>query len=271
MRTALLLTAICFGSTVASAQAEKRPEVLILGTFHMSNPGRDVQNMQADDMLSERRQREIMALMEVLRRFRPTKIAIEDNVNSSRAKRQFADYVAGTYTLSRNEIDQIGYRLAKELGHTTIYPVDEDGEYQYMRVRHYAIAKGMKSQFDSMEAQSAAGVKRAGEFLRTHTVIDMLARINEDSSVAKSLAGDYSYVQFGEPWEYAGSDLLTYWFQRNMRIYRNIQMLATSADDRLLVIYGGGHLPWLRGAVAGDVKFTLRKFSEFVTPLHPGS
>ena len=37
------------------AQSDARPEVLVLGTYHMSNPGHDVYNMQADDVLSARR------------------------------------------------------------------------------------------------------------------------------------------------------------------------------------------------------------------------
>jgi len=37
---------------VAWSQADPRPEILVLGTYHMANPGHDVHNMQADDVLS---------------------------------------------------------------------------------------------------------------------------------------------------------------------------------------------------------------------------
>src|ERR1700681_805348 len=102
-------------------QSDARPEILVLGTYHMSNPGHDIYNMQADDVLSPKRQQEIAQLIEVLKRFHPTKIAIEADVGSQRVAQQYSDYLAGKYALSRNEIDQIGYRLAKELAHRTIY------------------------------------------------------------------------------------------------------------------------------------------------------
>jgi hypothetical protein len=113
--------------TASWAQSDARPEILLLGTYHMANPGHDIHNMQADDVLSPRRQQEIAQLIETLKRFHPTKIAIEADAGSQRVAREYSDYLAGKYTLSRNEIDQIGYRLAKELGHHTVYPVDADG------------------------------------------------------------------------------------------------------------------------------------------------
>lgn len=244
------------------SQPTARPEILILGTFHMANPGHDVHDIDADDVLSARRQREIAALVEVLKRFRPTKIAVEAHVGSTSVERRYADYLAGTYTLTRNEIDQIGYRLAAALGHSTIYPVDEDGEFQYVRVRDYAVAKGLTAAFDSMEARNAARAKRQGEFLATHSILETLAYMNADSTAAGTLASDFAFVRFGDPWEYAGSDLLTFWIQRNLRIYRNIQALATSPDDRILVIYGAGHLPWLRLAAANDRTVRLRTLAD---------
>src|SRR3954465_14629793 len=91
-------------STLATADA--RPEILVLGTYHMANPGHDIYNMKADDVLSEKRQQEIAQLIEVLKRFHPTKIAIESNVGNSKRPQQYADYLAGKYTLTQNEIDQ---------------------------------------------------------------------------------------------------------------------------------------------------------------------
>jgi len=50
--------------------------------------------------------------------------------------------VAGTHELTRNEIEQVGFRLAKKLGHRTVYPVDADGEFPYQRVVDYGKATG---------------------------------------------------------------------------------------------------------------------------------
>src|SRR5438128_9151913 len=120
MKYVVLVLATLTKSITSCAQSESRPEILVLGTYHMANPGHDIFNMQADDVLAPKRQQEIAQLIEVLKKFHPTKIAIEADIWSKRVGQQYSDYVAGKYTLSRNEIDQIGYRLAKELGHKSV-------------------------------------------------------------------------------------------------------------------------------------------------------
>ena len=62
MRKIVLLLAGLAMSTAAMAQVDERPEILVLGTYHMANPGRDVYNMQADDVLAPKRQQEMAQL-----------------------------------------------------------------------------------------------------------------------------------------------------------------------------------------------------------------
>jgi len=263
MRKVLLCFAVVAISATCWGQSEARPEILVLGTYHMANPGRDIHNMQADDVLAPKRQQEIAQLIDVLKKFQPTKVAIEADVGSERVTQQYADYVAGKYTLSGNETNQIGYRLAKEMGHKTIYPVDEEGDFPWGRVLNYAKANGMADKFAALDDTMGKQVKEQDEFLRAHTILEMYQYLNSDSMSAKGVAFYYSIVPFGDPGDYAGPDLLAAWYQRNIRIYHNIVKLIDSPNDRILVIYGAGHLGWLQQDIASDATVKLRKFSEF--------
>lgn len=48
-----------------------------------------------------------------------------------------------------------------------------------------------------------------------------------------------------------------------MRIYSNIAQLADSPNQRVLVIFGAGHLGWLQHDFSSDPTIRLRKLSEF--------
>jgi hypothetical protein len=263
MKTALVLAALLLPGA-AWCQAEGRPEILVLGTFHMANPGRDLHNMSADDVLVPRRQQEIAQLVEVLTRFRPTKIAIESTVGSSRVTGHYADYLAGKYELTRNEDEQIGFRLARELGHKEIYPVDEDGDFPYGRVVNYAKATGGTARLDAVQAGIEKRVREQDDYLHSHTVLETLTLMNSDATVARDVASYFAFVPFGDPDDYAGPDLLAMWYQRNVRIYRNIVALIGSPEERILVIYGAGHLGWLRQDAVNDAGVRLRKLGDFV-------
>jgi hypothetical protein len=268
MRKILLLFAVVaiqgglWAQESETKEATSKPEILVLGTYHMANPGRDIFNMQADDVLAPKRQQEIAQLLEVLKKFGPTKIAIESDVGSDRRPKQYAEYLAGKYTLTANEIEQVGFRLAKELGHKQIYPVDVDGDFPMQRVINYAKANGKGDQLEAMMSGWGTIVKEQGEFLRTHTVLEMLEFINADARVANDVATYFAIVPYGDPGDSAGADLLASWYQRNIRIYQNIRKLAGSPNDRILVVYGAGHLGWLQQDIANDASVKLRRLSE---------
>lgn len=84
-------TCICFGQTISIKEAnsklatifkvkESRPEVLLLGTFHFDYPNKDSYKTPDSlrvDILSKQRQKEVLEVLAILKRFNPTKIAIE--------------------------------------------------------------------------------------------------------------------------------------------------------------------------------------------------
>jgi hypothetical protein len=249
----------------ASAQGPApaaRAEVLVLGVYHMANPGRDIFNMKADDVLAPTRQAEITRLIEVLKGFRPTKVAVERDVLDDRAPRDYADYLAGTHELTRNEIEQVGFRLARELGHKTVYPVDSDGEFPYPRLVNYAKASGRSKELDAIMGGFGAEVKAQGEYLASHTILETLLYINGGDKVAREVGLYQRMAHLGEPGDWAGADLLADWYRRNMRIYSNVTRLVDSPDERVLVIFGAGHLGWLHQAVASDPTLRLRTLAD---------
>ena len=253
-------------TAIAQTAPPQRAEILILGTYHMANPGHDIFNMSADDVLSPKRQAEIGQLLKVLKRFKPTKIAIESTVYEDRRPKQYSDYLAGKYTLTSNEIDQIGFRLAKELAMKAIYPVDIDGDFPWQRVINFAKAKGKSQIMDQISSEIGEMVKQQDAYLHSHSVLETLLYMNDDKKAAQDVGFYYREALLGEPGDYAGPDLLASWYQRNIRIYCNIAKTIESPNERVLVIYGAGHLGWLQQDVANDPAMRLRKLSEFVRP-----
>jgi hypothetical protein len=239
-----------------------RPEVFVLGTFHMANPGHDINNMHVDDVLSEARQAQIAQVVAVLERFRPTKIAIESDVTNDAVPVRYREYLADRHELTRNEIEQLGFRLARQLGHPTIYAVDADGDFPWPRLSDYAKAHSV-ALFDSVSNEFAQYTKEMDAYLASHTILETLSRTNADSIVALT-SGTYARIgHIGEPWDWAGPDLLADWYRRNIRIYNNVTRLITSPEDRVLVIFGYGHLALLRQDFAADPTLRLRRLADF--------
>ena len=72
-----------------------------------------------------KRQREIEQLVTQLTAFQPTKIALEaDERFDTQINADYQGYLEGAYELKRDEGNQIGFRLAKQMGHPKLYGVD---------------------------------------------------------------------------------------------------------------------------------------------------
>jgi len=69
----------------------------------MSNPGHDIFNMRADDVLAPKRQAEIAQVIAALKNFHPTKVAVEGDVGDDRIPKRYADYLAGKHNITRND------------------------------------------------------------------------------------------------------------------------------------------------------------------------
>jgi hypothetical protein len=265
--TCIILLTVAAAAQQTPAQtsppSSQHAEILVVGVYHMANPGHDIYNTQADDVLAPKRQAEMAQLMELLKRFHPTKIAVERDAWDKRIGADYADYLSGKHELTRNEVEQVGFRLAKERGHKTVYPVDADGEFLYQHLVNYAKATGHSKELEAIMSGFEAKTKAQSQYLASHTVLETLLYMNADDKPAQEIGLYYRMAAMGEEGDWAGADLLAEWVRRNARIYTNIVRLIDSPADRILVIYGSGHLGWLQHDLASNPDLRLRKLAEF--------
>ena len=105
--------------------------MLLVGTYHFSNPGADLSNVEAVDVTSPDRQAELQAVTDALARFRPDYVGVE--WPASDADTAYDQYRAGTLPPSRNEVVQLGFRLAAQRKLERVHGLDVPGDFQIGR------------------------------------------------------------------------------------------------------------------------------------------
>ncbi|MBW3655518.1 MAG: hypothetical protein KY444_05395 [Gemmatimonadetes bacterium] len=264
-----LLAALAL-ATGAAAQTAPRAQVMVLGTPHWDNPGQDYANTQVDDVLSARRQAEIAALAAALAGFRPTRIAVEvPPARDSAVNARYQAYRRGEAALGRNEIDQIGFRLAHMLGHPRVYAVDHRQDLDVGGVLGWAARNGQADaaqRIGGMIQQLVAGKSAAvadaplGEVLR-----------RENSPAADSLESLYlHFVPIGNDTSFIGAEMVASWYARNLKIFANITRVALPGE-RVLVIMGTGHGPLLRRYVDEHPDYDLVHATAFLERFRPSA
>ncbi|MDR3792578.1 MAG: DUF5694 domain-containing protein [Terracidiphilus sp.] len=249
---------------VDASSATPQAEVLLLGTYHMNNPGRDIHNMKADDVLTPQRQAEIEELTTVLARFRPTKIAIEwDAGDQTGLDRVYGEYVAGQRQLSRDERQQVGMRLAKHMNLKKIYAINTMWDFPYGSVINWAKANGRSAEIEALDRIGSEQSKADGEYLLSHTVLDMYRRLNSPASISANAATYARLGHFGDDSDPAGARLLTRWYERNTFILISL-LGVVEPGDRVFVLYGAGHQTLLHRFIADDPTLKLRTLDELL-------
>ena len=263
MRTLILLGALLSLSGIAVAQdpiaalrSEPQARVLVVGVFHLQDAGHDTYKPQFPyDIRTPQRQRDLEEVLDRLAAWRPTRIAIEANPErQARLDSLFAVYPGNGMDTLRNEIYQIGFRLARRLGLPGVNCVDADGrsldstmtQEEWQR-RQAALARGPLSTTD-WDARFTA-LYRADDSLKTvRTLRQTLLYINSPERLRAGhghyLVGD---LLNGAPGDYFGADgFISLWYNRNLRIYSNLARLIRTPRERILLIIGAGHVPILQ-------------------------
>lgn len=259
----LLASSGALGQNANPGSAPKA-HVLVLGTFHMANPGRDVFNLKVDDMRAPKRQAEIAAFVENLKAFHPTKIAVEAPLGDAKTSRNYRDFLAGSYELTANETDQIAFRLAKELGQKQVYPIDIMGDFPFEPVQAFAKKYGKEQLLSDVTASAPRELEQESNILKDGTVTDLFLHINADQQVREGNALYMGMARFAGNGEYPGPDLMAAWYQRNARIFSNLRNIMDSPEDRVLVIYGAGHAYWLQRNVLDSDDLVLERLADYV-------
>jgi hypothetical protein len=246
-----------------------RARLLILGTFHFADAGLDeYKPVRRFDPSSEERRREIAEVVERLAAFRPTKVAVEwPKEQQDDADRLYAAFRGGERRDDPNEVSQLGFRLAERMGHERVWLVDVQGRHYEPPIDRQAIAKswGEEARLDSRWWPAYERLAAWTDELKTRIpLLEQLLLLGSETALRAShgqyLIGGFQLVR-GD--EYPGPDHLAgWWYDRNLRIFANVQALIESPEERIVLIIGQGHAPILRHAAQASPEVELVEVRE---------
>ena len=246
-------------------------KIMILGTYHMANPGLDGRNLEADDVLLPKRQREIAELIEKLARFNPTKIAVESPYSERvELNNRYRKFLTGEYKLTRNETEQIGFQLAERLNHKTLNAVDYPMFMSGLRYDELEFPKPKPTPAPTpggTEAKTAPPALSEGDLLlRRSTVTEFLLYINNPEKARRHHGEDYlrQLMPDDNAAIYEGADRIANWYKRELRIFANLNRITEFPNDRILLIIGSGHLKILRDFALDSPQFCLVEVESYL-------
>ena len=247
-------------------------KVLLLGTFHFGYPNLDSHKTDSSkyiDVLSAVRQKELEELIKVIRRFNPTRIYVEGS-SQLRIDSLYNNYLDGKSQLRRNEIDQVAFRLGKMVGLKKMFAVDATS---FINDYHKTIPlldtlSVMSQPSDSLRDkywnQKYTEMYDTGDSLDlTLTMLENFLLMAEPA-ILRRYHGHYLSAGFNTT-NNAGPDLLSvWWYSRNLRIFNNILNTKPTSNDRIIILFGNGHMPILKQCFESSPEFQLVELKQLL-------
>lgn len=268
----LLLTICCLfmihGIYGQTPNLPPQTKVMTLGVFHFDYPNLDAVKTAENDKISvldEPFQKEIKSVCRALEKFNPTIIAVEFTPDKQhQIDSLYLQYKAGSFNLRRNEVYQLGFRIASQLNLDRVYCVDDQGKH-YENIEAIFNDSARLSKFgdyylNSRDTLYEVAVSRN----KISSIIDVLYESNRPENIKERLANyllhPFKYEEHAG--DFTGVDFETgRWYNRNLRIFRNIQRISPKSEDRILLIIGSEHLNLL------NLFFDTSREFELVSPL----
>ncbi|MFG6117079.1 DUF5694 domain-containing protein [Halobacillus sp. MO56] len=211
-----------------------KPQLLMLGTFHL----------EMNPELVNHHHKQISSIAQSLKAFAPTKIAVEKTfLLENELNRKLEAYKSGNFKLGYDIVDQLGYRLAEQLGLEEVVPVDEDVNMN---------APALNQVFEWAENYQPGLLQEIVEIQQQlvacapddNPPLTQLQAIN--SPEYRKLIGKL-YMKLalvGDPQHQVGAAWLKQWHHRDLAIFANVSRQAAQSD-RILLMIGKDHLPLL--------------------------
>lgn len=253
---------------------QKRPKVLLVGTFHFAYYDQDTYKTDPDkrvDISSPKRQKEILELVDYLSRFKPSKIFVEDFNTDNALMNNLNAYKSGDYQLSVDEIDQIAFRLASKFELDTLYAVDEKSMmndlYNNPKTKAYIeeLTKGLD--FNADFRDSEIGQKYLewyeidDDYLLEATLLDYFKHLNSEVYQNRGYFNEFAgIINKTSP---RVADVLTLGqTSRNMRILQRITSEINNDEDRVLILFGSSHTESFKPFFKASPEHQLIQFGE---------
>lgn len=249
---------------------DPKTTVLVVGSFHFDYPNQDAHKTKKSDqvdVLEPKTAAEVTELINYIKKFKPTKIAIEAWPDW-KANEKLKEYKDGKYRDQRDERYQLAMRIATELKINELYSIDAnsvlDDFTEKFGKKDSLYFKNMLKDYDFLSDDRIS--KQYNTFIKNterknfKSLLDMFKYMNSKEyhqyEYGAYLTGDFKLR------EHDGADLLAlYWYNRNLRMFRKIQDIPKNAEDRILVIAGNGHATVLRQLFTSSPEYEYVEFS----------
>jgi len=233
-------------------------KVLNFGAFHMGSTT-DAHTTEFDQHKKENQLR-LHEIVKKIALFKPTVIVLEKlPENNEKLQAQYKKYIKNPNMSFKNpsEVELLAFELGRLSKTERIYGIDHKMSYNYM------IAKDIENSIDSsfinnfymnpMQFYPEVDIDED-----TLDLLDKLKLTNEEKYLDFLMTVNADIItHVGTEKGFEGADESAKYYQRNLRMYSNLNRIKLNKDDRVFILLGASHTAFFRDFINRSPKYEM--------------
>lgn len=233
-------------------------KVLNLGTFHMGFTT-DASSTKFDET-NEKNVREVHAVAKQLAEFKPTVILVETVPEyDSHLQEAYHSYLENPQKRFErpDEIELLAYELGRLAGTKRIYGIDHKMGY------NYRIAEEIENEIDSTTVMEyfknpTKGIRDYDKNDERIPLLTKLLRLNHNKYLDFLITINADILAYaGTKGQFEGADEAAKYYQRNLRMFSNMNRIDLNPDDRVFLLMGASHTAFFRDFISRSPKYIM--------------
>ena len=256
----------CSQENADTAAADKNPEVasheqikvLNFGTFHMA-PTPDAKSTEFDEHDRNNKEK-VHEVAEKLSEFKPTVILVEiEPRHNEELQKKYARYLdnPGMEFETPSEIELLAFELGRLSNTERIYGIDHKMRYNY-RIGQEIDNRIDPEWHDNFYDEPQKFFPELNVNRDTLSVLQNLKVMNRDRFLDFLIALNADMLTHaGTSDGFEGADEAAKYYQRNLRMFSNLNRIDLSPEDRVFILMGASHTAFFRDFFSRNPKYDM--------------
>ena len=256
--TFLLVTISCSVNKTIEIKEVSKIQVLNFGTFHMGYTN-DANSTKFDEN-NKKNQQEVHEIARKLAKFNPTVIIVETPPDyDEMLKQEYNSYLKNPKIIFENpsEVELLAFELGSLCSTKKIYGIDHKLSYNYMIGSEIenTVDTSMYNQFYQNPFRFFPSINFNKDSL---SLFEKLKLTNENRYLDFGIAINADMLTHaGTKKGFEGADEATKYYQRNLRMYTNLNRIELNKNDRVFILMGASHTAFFRDFMSRSPKYEM--------------
>jgi len=242
----------------SSAIASDKIKILNFATFHMGATT-DEHNVEFDEA-NKKNQEDARKIAQMISGFKPTVICVEVPPHKNEElNTQYKAFLDNPENLSTyyGEVGLVAFEVGRINRVTQLYGIDHKMEYNY-NINEDLINVLDSTTFNKFKSDPFESIPELNVFEEGLSLMEKLSRMNHPKFLDFLITANADILtHVGTKDGFEGADEAAKYYQRNLRIYSNLNRLPLKEDDRVFILSGGSHTAFLNEFMKRSLKYEV--------------